>query len=176
MKIIKTKISGLYVLEPEKREDNRGYFTRVFAKDELAKNLIKYNIAHINRSMTVKKGMIRGMHFQKSPMAEDKIVQCINGSIFDVAIDLRPKSKTYGKWFGVKLSAKEMNMLLVPKGFAHGFQALEKNTVIQYFVSQYYSPSHERGIKWNDPLFKIKWPIKKVTVSEKDAKWPDFTL
>lgn len=162
------------MLEPEMRKDNRGYFTRVFGKDELKKSSLKYNIVQINRSLTKEKGMIRGMHFQKFPKQEDKIVQCLQGSVFDVAIDLRPRSKTYGKWIGKVLSAEKMNMLLIPKGFAHGFQALEKNCVVQYFVSEYYSPKHERGIRWNDKKFNIEWPIKKVIVSEKDSSWEDF--
>ncbi|MCL5434975.1 MAG: dTDP-4-dehydrorhamnose 3,5-epimerase [Patescibacteria group bacterium] len=175
MIIKKTKINGVYILEPELRTDKRGYFTRVFGKDELRKNSIKYDIVQINRSLTKEKGMIRGLHFQKYPKQEDKIVQCLQGSVFDVAIDLRPKSKTYGKWVGKILTAKDMNMFLIPKGFAHGFQALEKNCIVQYFVSEYYSPKYELGIRWNDPKFKIKWPIKKVIVSEKDAGWPEYT-
>jgi dTDP-4-dehydrorhamnose 3,5-epimerase len=171
MIIRKTKIEGVYLINLEPRKDGRGYFTRVFAKEELEKNGIKYDIVHINRSLTEKKGTIRGFHFQKSPKEENKIVQCLQGSIFDVALDLRKSSKTYGKWFGAVLDAKNKAMLMIPKGCAHAFQTLEKNTVVEYFVSQYYSPVHERGIRWDDPAFKVKWPVKKIIVSEKDGLW-----
>lgn len=172
MIIEKTKIEGVYIINLEPRVDERGYFARIFAKEELKKAGISFNIVHANRSSTVDKGTIRGMHYQKYPKQEDKIVQCIKGSIFDVALDLRPQSKTFGKWFGTVLSEKNNKMLLVPKGFAHGFQTLEKNTSVEYFVSQYYSPTQEKGVRWNDSVFGIDWPIKKAILSEKDAKWP----
>jgi dTDP-4-dehydrorhamnose 3,5-epimerase len=172
MIIKKTKIEGVYLIDPEPRGDNRGYFARVFAKEELAKYGISYNIAHINRSLTAQKGTIRGLHMQTSPKQEDKLVQCLQGSIFDVAVDLRKKSKTYGKWVGEILSADNKRMLLVPKGFAHGFQTLEKNCLVEYFVTQKYSPEHEKGFRWNDPTLHIEWPIKKAILSEKDGSWP----
>jgi len=171
----KTKIQGVYLITQEPRVDARGYFVRTFAKEELKKQGISFRIVHANRSLTIEKGMIRGMHYQLSPKQEDKLVQCVRGSIFDVALDLRKGSQTYGKWFGEVLNAENNKMLLIPKGVAHGFQALEKNCLVEYFVSQYYSPLHERGIRWNDPAFKIDWPMKKVIVSEKDGKWPLVT-
>lgn len=174
MKITKTKIAGVYVIDLEPREDARGYFARIFAKDELKERGADIDIVNINRSLTKGKGTIRGLHRQIAPKGEDKIVQCLQGSIFDVALDLRLRSKTYGKWVGEVLSAKNRRMLLTPKGCAHGFQTLEKNTLVEYFVSEYYSPQHERGIRWNDPFHKIKWPIKKAILSEKDRNWPDF--
>ena len=174
MIVKKTKIEGVFVIDLEPRGDQRGYFARVFAKEELAKHNISYNIVHVNRSLTAKKGTIRGLHFQKSPKQEDKIVQCLQGSVFDVAIDLRKKSKTYGQWVGEVLSAENKRMLLVPKGFAHGFQTLEKNCLVEYFVSQYYFPEYESGLRWDDPYFSINWPIKKAKVSDKDAHWPLF--
>lgn len=176
MKIKKTKIEGVYIIDLEPRGDARGYFTRVFCKDELKKAGISYNIVQINRSKTEKKGTIRGLHFQKSPKQEDKIVQCLVGSVFDVALDLRKNSPTFGKWVGEELSADNKKMLLIPKGVAHGFQTLEKNCTVEYFVSQFYSPQKESGVRWNDPMFKIKWPIKKAITSEKDGNWPDYTL
>ena len=168
----KTKINGVFTIDLEPRTDNRGYFTRVFAKEEFKKFKIPFSIIHANRSLTVNKGMIRGMHYQIYPKQEDKIIQCLKGSIFDVALDLRKESKTYGKWVGEILSAENKRMLLVPKGFAHGFQALEKNCLIEYFVTQSYAPKHERGLRWNDPAFNIKWPIKKALLSDKDSNWP----
>ncbi len=172
MKFTKTKIKGVYVIELEPRQDSRGYFSRVFAKEELKKDGIDFSIVHINRSKTVEKGTIRGMHYQRKPKEEDKIIQCLAGKIFDVALDLRRGSKTYGQWVSQTLNPQSKKMLLVPKGCAHGFQTLEKDTVVEYFVTQYYAPNFENGVRYNDPYFKIKWPIKKAIVSEKDANWP----
>jgi len=172
MKITQTKISGVYVIELEPREDSRGYFARVFAKEELKKAGIDFSIVHINRSLTVEKGTVRGMHYQKKPKGEDKIIQCLSGKIFDVALDLRRGSKTYGEWVSQTLNPQSKKMLLVPKGCAHGFQTLEKNTIVEYFVTQYYAPDFEKGVRYNDPKFNINWPIKKAIVSEKDANWP----
>lgn len=172
MIIKKTKLEGVFTIDLEPRADNRGYFTRVFAQEEFNKHKIPFSIVHANRSLTVDKGTIRGLHYQIYPKQEDKIIQCLKGSIFDVALDLRKGSKTYGKWVGEVLSAENMRMLLVPKGFAHGFQALQKNCIIEYFVSQAYAPKHERGHRWNDPAFNIKWPIKNAILSDKDSNWP----
>lgn len=174
MKYKETKIKGVYVITVEPRVDERGYFSRIFAKEELKKIGIPYSIVHINRSLTKEKGTIRGMHFQKSPMAEDKIIQCLSGKIFDVAVDLRKNSKTFGQWVGQILSPENRNMMLTPKGCAHGFQALEENSLVEYFATQAYSAESERGIRYNDPFFRIDWPIKNAIVSEKDANWPSF--
>lgn len=174
MKINKTKIKGVYVIDLEPRIDTRGYFTRVFAREILKKNSIKFDIVHINRSLTRARGTIRGIHFQIKPSQEDKLVQCLKGKIFDVAVDLRPKSKTFGKWIGIELSGDNQRMILIPKGCGHAFQTLEKNCVVEYLVSEYYSPKDERGIKYNDPYFRIEWPIKRAVLSEKDQGWPLF--
>lgn len=176
MIVKKTEIEGVFLIELEPRGDTRGYFTRVFCRNELKNVSIGYNIVQINRSLTAEKGTIRGLHYQVSPKGEDKIVQCLSGSIFDVALDLRKGSKTYGKWVGEVLSANNKKMLLIPKGCAHGFQSLEKNVLVEYFVSQYYSSKHEKGIRWNDPVFKINWPIKNAKFSEKDGSWPFVDL
>ena len=172
MKFTKTKIKGVYIITPEPREDSRGYFTRVFAKEELKKIGIDFSIVHINRSLTVDKGTIRGIHYQKAPREEDKIIQCLSGKIFDVALDLRRNSRTFGQWISQVLDSKNKKMLLLPKGCAHGFQTLEKNTIVEYFVTEYYAPYSELGIRYNDPFFNIDWPIKNAIVSEKDANWP----
>lgn len=172
MKIIQTNLNGVYVIELEPREDSRGYFTRVFAKEELKKAGIDFSIVHINRSLSKEKGVIRGMHYQKFPWQEDKIIQCLSGKIFDVVLDLRKNSKTFGQWVGKVIDPGNKKMMLIPKGCAHGFQTLEKNTTVEYFVTQYYAPDFEKGIRYNDPFFKIKWPIKNAIVSEKDANWP----
>ena len=175
MKFTPTKLSGVYVIEQELRQDSRGYFTRVFCKHELKDQKIPFDIVQINRSKSVKKGTIRGMHLQNSPFAEDKIVQCIRGAVFDVALDMREYSPTFGKWISEILTDENNKMLLVPKGFAHGFQTLKANSIVQYFVSQYYTATSESGIRWSDPTFHIKWPLNQSTLSEKDAHWPLYT-
>lgn len=168
----KTKIEGVYIITQEPRTDERGYFARIFAKEELKKNGIEFDVVHANRSLTLDRGMIRGLHYQKYPKQEDKLVHCIKGAIFDVALDLRKGSKTYGQWVGELLTEENKKMLLVPKGFAHGFQSLKKNCLVEYFVTQYYSGKHEKGVRWNDPKFAITWPIKKAILSKKDSEWP----
>ena len=172
MKFEKTKIEGLYIIEPELKIDERGYFFRNFCKNELAAIGINYEIVQINHSLTKHRGTIRGMHFQNLPKSENKIVQCIRGAIYDVAVDLRPNSSTYGKWEAVELNENNKKKFLAPKGFAHGFQSLADNSEIQYFVSEFYSPECESGVRWNDPFFNIKWPIKNPFLSEKDKNWP----
>lgn len=174
MKFKKTKIEGVFIITPEPRIDDRGYFSRIFAKEELRKHGIIFNIVHGNRSLTKDKGVVRGLHYQRYPKQEDKIVHCVQGKIFDVAVDLRKKSKTYGQWMGEILSSDNKKMLLVPKGFAHGFQSLQKNCLVEYFVTQYYAPAFESGFRWSDPYFSIDWPIKPAIVSEKDNSWPYF--
>lgn len=174
MKITQTKIKGVYIIELEPREDKRGYFARVFAKEELRKKGISFSIVHINRSLSKEKGVIRGLHYQRPPHAEDKIIQCLRGKIFDVVVDIRRNSKTYGQWAGHVLDPKSKKMLLVPKGCAHGFQTLEEDSLVEYFVTEYYSPKYEEGIRYTDPNFGIDWPIKTAIVSEKDRSWLDF--
>ena len=171
MKFKETKLKGLYIIEPEIHFDDRGYFARIFCKQELSKTGIDFNIVQVNRSLNKKQGIIRGMHFQKPPKAEDKIIQCVKGKIYDVAIDLRQDSPTYGEWVAEKLSEENKKMFLIPKGFAHGFQTLTDNCEILYFMSEFYSPQYESGVRWDDPFFNIKWPIKDPILSEKDKNW-----
>lgn len=172
MKFKETKIKGLYIIEPELNIDKRGYFTRIFCRNKFKKNGINFKIVQVNRSLTKKKGTIRGLHFQKKPRAEDKIICCIKGAIYDVAVDLRKKSPTYSQWVAVELSEDNKKMFLIPKGFAHGFQTLTDNCEVLYFMSEYYSPKYGSGIRWNDSLFNIKWPTKNPILSEKDKNWP----
>ena len=167
-----TKLNGFFIIEPEINEDDRGSFTRYFCMKELAEIDINFNIVQISRSITKHRGTIRGMHFQIEPMQESKIVQCLKGTIYDVVIDLRPNSLTYGQWVGEKLSGNNRKMFLIPKGFAHGFQTISNNCEVQYLMSEYYSLKNSLGVNWADPLFNIKWPIKSPILSEKDKNWP----
>jgi len=168
----KTKIDGLYIIEPELKFDERGYFARIFCEKELVKNGINFKIVQINRSLNKKRGTIRGMHFQKWPKAEGKIVQCTQGAIYDVAIDLRKNSPTFGKWESIELTEENKKMFLIPKGFAHGFQTLTDNCELLYFMSEFYYSDYSSGVRWDDPFFNIKWPIKNPIISEKDKNWP----
>jgi len=174
MKFIQTPLKDSYIIELEKRGDDRGFFARTFCKNEFEAYGLNNNIVQINNSLSKDKGTLRGMHYQLNPKSEDKIVRCINGKLYDVIIDLRPYSDTFRKWFGTELSAENRNMLFVPKGFAHGFITLEENTEAFYLVTEFYSPEHERGVRYNDPAFGIKWPIDPVVISEKDKNHPDF--
>lgn len=172
----KTDIPGAWLIELQRHEDQRGYFECLFCTNEFRKNGIDFPVVQANESFTRKKGGLRGLHFQKPPFEEDKLVRCTRGKIFDVALDIRKNSPTFGKWFAAELSEDNQKMLLVPKGCAHGFQTLTENCMVSYLVSQTYSPSHEAGIRWNDPFHQIPWPIMPPTImSEKDAAWPDYS-
>jgi dTDP-4-dehydrorhamnose 3,5-epimerase len=168
MKFYETELKGAYIIELEKFEDDRGFFTRVWDKKIMQDQGLKSDLVQMSFSFSKKKGTLRGMHFQKEPYQEVKIVKCIQGKIFDVIIDLRVESKTYKKWIGVELSADKQKMIYVPEGFAHGFQTLEENTHVLYHMSNWFSPEHEKGIRWDDKDFNIKWPITDLIISKKD--------
>ncbi len=169
-----TPLKGAYVIELKKMGDDRGFFARFFCKNEFADHGLNNEIVQINNSLSADKGTLRGMHYQLVPKAEDKVVRCINGSLYDVIIDIREDSDTFKQWFGIELSAENRKMLFVPKGFAHGFLTLKENTEAFYLVTEFYGPEYERGIRWNDPEFNIQWPIEPCIISEKDQKHPDF--
>lgn len=170
MRFFKTKIKDLYIIEPAPFIDNRGKFFRVLCVNELKEINHTKEIVNINLSLTKKKGVIRGMHFQYPPKAEVKIVTCVSGSVYDVAIDLRKNSLTFLKWHGEILSAKNMKLSYIPEGFAHGFQTLEDNSEVLYFVTEFYYPESESGIVYNDPKIKIKWPLEITEISNKDRE------
>ena len=133
-------------------------------------------IMQINTSMSVAKGTLRGMHYQTEPKAETKVIRCLRGAIHDVIIDLRRDSPTFRQWYGCELTEENRSMLYVPRGFAHGFVTLEPRTEVIYLVSEYYSPECERGVRWNDPAFKIDWPVAPTVISDKDQQFPPFTV
>jgi dTDP-4-dehydrorhamnose 3,5-epimerase len=169
-----TPLPGAYVVELEKRGDERGFFARFFCTKEFEQQGLEKNFVQVNNSLSAHKGTLRGMHYQLSPKGEDKLVRCIKGSIYDVILDVRENSPTFGKSFGCELSAENRLMMYVPKGFAHGFVTLQDDTEALYLVSEFYAPELERGIRWNDPHFNIQWPLKPTIISDKDAKHPDF--
>jgi len=174
MNIKKTFIKDLYILTQLKKLDNRGFFSRVYCSKFLNKKFKK--VCQINKSFSKNKFTLRGLHYQAHPLEEDKIIICTKGSIYDVAVDLRKKSKTYGKWKSIILSENDNKMFLIPKGFAHGFLTLKNNTEVLYLVSQYYNKEKERGYIYNDPNFSIKWPYKPKILSNKDKSLPFFKL
>ncbi|NVM34371.1 MAG: dTDP-4-dehydrorhamnose 3,5-epimerase [Candidatus Lokiarchaeota archaeon] len=171
MKFNKTNLKDLFVIQFEPFQDERGHFYRVFCKNELKEINLHGEIVQINQSKTIKKGSIRGMHFQYPPMSEIKMVKCLKGAVYDVAIDIRKGSPTLLHWYGEILSAENLKMMYIPKGFAHGFQTLEKNSELLYSHTEYYSPKHEGGIKYDDPLINIQWPLKIADISKKDKSY-----
>ena len=163
-----------YIIDLNKIEDNRGFFSRLWCFNEFKNKKINFTIAQINNSFTKKKFTLRGLHFQYSPFSEGKLVRCISGSIYDVIVDLRPKSQTYKKWFGIELSSNNRKMLYAPKGFAHGFLTLEDATEVIYFVSEFYKPEIEDILLWNDKTINIQWPNQPKEISEKDKLGKEF--
>lgn len=175
MKIEKTNFEGVYIIKLEPIIDERGFFSRLWCKKEFLAHHLDDECVQINLSFNNLKNTLRGMHYQKNPHSETKIVRCVRGSIYDVIIDLRKKSETYKQWMGVNLNEENKNMIYIPKGFAHGFLTLEDNTEVLYQMSEYYRPSEARGIRFDDPAFSISWPlIDKPIISEKDNSWPEF--
>ena len=169
-----TKIKGAYLIDLEKNEDERGFFARSFCLQEFKEHGIDFNIAQCNISFNKKKGTLRGMHYQSTPFEEAKLVSCIKGRIYDVIIDLRRDSATYCQWLALELREQDYRILYVPKGFAHGFQTLESNSVVFYQMSEFYHPECASGIRWDDRQFSINWPISPCILSNKDVNYLDF--
>ena len=171
-----TKLKGAFVIDLEKKGDARGFFARTFCRKEFETKGLKTQIAQANLSHNLVKGTLRGMHFQCDPFQEVKIISCPRGAIFDVIIDLRKKSSTYRQWIGVELSEDNHRMLYVPEDFAHGYLTLRDDTSTAYFVTQFYAPNSELGVRYNDPAYGIQWPAKVVPrmVTDKDRNWPDY--
>ena len=167
----KTEIPEVVLIQPKTFPDDRGEFAEIYKKSEFASAGIAEAFVQTNYAKS-KKGVLRGMHYQIAPVAQAKLVRVVSGSIFDVAVDIRKDSPTFGKWVGVTLSAKEKNMLYIPEGFAHGLCVLEDDTQVIYNCSREYSPEHERGIIWNDPSVGITWPIQDPILAERDAGYP----
>jgi dTDP-4-dehydrorhamnose 3,5-epimerase len=174
MKFTPTKLAGAFVIDIERREDSRGWFARTYCAREFEQHGLPTHMVQTNMSLTRQAGTLRGMHFQHGADAEDKLVRCVQGRIWDAIVDIRPQSPTYCQWIGVELSAENGRMLLVPKGFAHGFVTLSEDCAVTYQVSSYYQPKAEGGARWNDPLFGIEWPVAVTDMSDKDRNWPDF--
>ncbi|PWV93810.1 dTDP-4-dehydrorhamnose 3,5-epimerase [Paenibacillus cellulosilyticus] len=172
MKIIPTKLDGVLVIETDVFGDHRGFFTESYNEEKFKAAGVEYNFIQDNHSLSSEAGTVRGLHFQLAPKAQTKLVRVAAGAIYDVAVDLRGGSSTYGQWVGVILSESNKRQLLVPKGFAHGFCTLTPNTQVMYKVDEYYSREHDHGILWNDPDIGIDWPTDRVVLSDKDKVHP----
>ncbi|WP_226036150.1 dTDP-4-dehydrorhamnose 3,5-epimerase [Aquibacillus saliphilus] len=173
MNIIETKLQGVKVIEPRVFGDHRGWFMETYSANKFKEAGVDLDFVQDNQSFSATKGTLRGLHYQLSPKAQTKLVRCTRGAIFDVAVDIRKESPTYGQWYGVELTSENKKQLLVPKGFAHAFMTLTADTEVQYKVDEVYAPECDRGIIWDDPAIGIEWPIDiEPVLSEKDEKAP----
>lgn len=172
----KTNIDGVFLIDLEARGDDRGFFARSYCREEFVAQGIDGSFVQENISLSHSRGTLRGMHYQVTPHAEDKLVNCVSGELFDVALDMRPASSTYLKWQGFSLTAENRKKLFIPKGVAHGFQTLVDETEIRYLVSSFYAPDAERGVRWDDPAIGIEWPLAPTVLSDKDKDWDNVSI
>jgi dTDP-4-dehydrorhamnose 3,5-epimerase len=169
-----TQLDGAWLIDLEPREDERGFFARIWCRQELAAQGLDTEIAQESLSFNRHRGTVRGLHLQRAPHEEIKIVRCTRGAIFDVIVDLRPQSPSYLRWQGFELTAENRKALYVPKGFAHGFQTLDDNAEIVYQISEFYAPNSAGGYRYDDLAFGIAWPLPVAVISERDLSWPAF--
>ena len=169
-----TKLPGVFEIRPEIKPDERGFFARTWCQEEFTVHGLNGKLVQCSLSFNKRKGTLRGLHYQTAPHAEAKLVRCTSGAIYDVALDLRPQSPMYKNWTAVVLSADQRNMLYVPEGCAHGFLTLKDESEVIYQISEFLHPESARGVRWNDPAFKIDWPEKVEVISERDRTYPDF--
>lgn len=174
MKFLKAPLEGARVIELERREDERGFLARLFCEREFAAAGLETRFVQINNSASLRKGIVRGLHYQVPPHAEVKVMRVIRGAIFDVIVDVRRDSPTFGRWFGAELTAANRLMMYAPRGFAHGFMSLTDDVEVIYMASSFYAPGSERGVRFDDPRVGISWPIPPREVTDKDRSWPDL--
>ncbi len=174
MRFVATRLKGAYLIEPEIRADERGFFARAFCRREFLAHGLNPDLVQCNLSYNHTVGTVRGMHYQRAPHAEAKLVRCTAGAICDVILDLRPDSPTFSQWAAVELSAGNRRLLYVPEGFAHGYQTLTEGAEVFYQVSAFYHPGSEGGVRWDDPAFKIEWPLPVGSISAKDMSYRDW--
>lgn len=172
MRFHETPLRGAYIIDLEFHHDERGSFVRTFCADEFEAQGLETAVVQCNASFNRRRGTLRGLHFQVAPYEEAKLVRCTKGSIYDVIVDLRPDSPTYAEWFGAELNEEEGRSLFIPRGFAHGFQTLADDTVVFYQMSEFYHPQSAGGIRWDDPVLGIAWPVEDAVLSEKDRTFP----
>jgi dTDP-4-dehydrorhamnose 3,5-epimerase len=172
MTITPTALEGVYLIEVDPIEDERGFFARAWCSDTLARRGLQTGFVQANISYSKLAGTVRGLHYQAEPHAEAKVVRCVSGAIYDVAVDARPGSPTFGRWVRAELTASNRRSLYVPEGFAHGYQTLQADSEVHYMVSQPYAAHAERGLRYDDPALGITWPLEATAVSAKDRAWP----
>lgn len=170
-----TELRGAFLVEPERLEDERGFFARTWCRSEFEERGLDAGLAQCNISYNRKRGTLRGMHYQHPPYAETKLVRCTRGAVYDVILDLRPGSNTFGRWVAAELSERNRRMLYIPRGFAHGFQTLEDGTEVAYQVSEFYHPEVAGCVRWDDPAFRINWPLEVTVIAPRDRDAPDFS-
>lgn len=176
MKFLETPLRGAYVIDTEPHHDERGFFARTFCKEEFITHGLVNDFVQCNVSYNIRRGTVRGMHYQVSPFEETKLIRCTRGAIYDAIIDLRPLSNTYLKWYAVELSENNGRMLYVPEGFAHGFQTLEDKTEVFYHMAEFYHPECGTGVRWDDTTFGIEWPFQNPILNEKDRSYSNWKL
>ena len=169
-----TTLADAYIIDLVKIEDKRGFFARAWCQREFEAHGLSPNMVQMNVGFSYKRGTLRGMHYQKVPWAEAKLVRCTMGAIYDVVVDLRPDSPSYKQWIGVELTCDNRRMLYVPEGFAHGYQALTDESEMYYQTTQFYAPEFASGVRYNDPTFQILWPLEVTAISETDKTWRDY--
>ena len=174
MKFTKSKLDGVFTVDLEQFDDERGFVAYAWSAQEFIKLGLSPKLDEIIVSYNIRKGTLRGMHYQNDPFAQAKLVRCTRGSIYDVAIDLRVQSPTYKQWDAVELTARNHRMFYIPEGCAHGYQTLEDDTEVFYQMSNVYAPNYGRGVKWNDPAFGVEWPEAELTIIDRDRNYPDF--
>jgi dTDP-4-dehydrorhamnose 3,5-epimerase len=174
MRFRPTPVRGAHVVEPEELADERGFVARVFCRDEFAAHGLRTDLAQCSISVSRQRGTLRGLHYQAKPHEEAKLVRCTQGAVFDVALDLRPASASYLKWFGIELSAENRRMLYIPEGCAHGLLTLRDDCEVHYYISEFHHPEAAAGVRWDDPAFGIAWPEAVRMISERDRSYPDF--
>lgn len=174
MQFTQTNLTGVYVIKIKKLEDDRGYFGRSWCQAEFQEHGLNPSMVQMNTGFSHHRGTVRGMHYQLAPHAEAKFVRCTRGAIYDVVVDLRKASPTFGQWHGVELTADNGLMLYAPEGFAHGYQTLQNATEMYYMTSALYAPASARGVRHDDPAFGIRWPLPVSVISAADREWPAF--
>jgi dTDP-4-dehydrorhamnose 3,5-epimerase len=176
MRFVQTPLPGVWLIEPERISDGRGWFARTFDREEFIAHGCNPDVVQCNASQNARRDTLRGLHYQAEPHGESKLVRCVRGAIFDVAVDLRPDSHAYCRWHGVELSAENGHALYIPAGLAHGFQTLSEDCEVLYQMGHEYVAAAARGVRFDDPAFGIRWPAPQgpLTVSERDASYPDF--
>lgn len=176
MIFVETTLKGAYLIEPERIEDDRGFFARTFCQKEFKVRGLNPNMLQCSISFNKMKGTLRGLHYQAIPHEEAKLIRCTRGVIYDVIVDLRPESPTYRQWIAIELTQESRTAIYVPEGFAHGFQTLTDNAEVYYQISQFHHPEAARGVRWNDPAFGIAWPEDQRIISSRDQEYLDFLV